>query len=84
MTATHVGHDLLRVTPARRIFVLPLLFGQVLQEGIDPLIHPGPLPLVAVDDHRKEVVADLVDDHRDQTVLGRLAVSTIRLPAAGR
>ena len=74
----HVRHDLFRITPPRRILVFPLLLRQVLQERIDPLIHPGPLSLVAVYDHGEKVVANLVDDHRDQAVFRRLAVGTIR------
>ena len=38
-------------------------------EGVEALIHPDPLPLVGVDHHGEEVVADLVDDDRDHAVL---------------
>ena len=43
--------------------------GQELDEGVEALVHPGPLALVRVDDHREPVVPDLVDDDRDQAVL---------------
>jgi hypothetical protein len=69
--ARHVVDDARGKAARRGITLLPFDLGEVLQEGVDALVHPGPLPLVRVHDHRKEVVTDLVDDGGDQAVLRR-------------
>jgi len=48
-----------------------------LQEAVQPFVHPSPLALIRVDDHREPVVTDLVNDHANQTVLGTRRVSAI-------
>jgi hypothetical protein len=50
-----------------------------LREGVQALIHPRPLALIAVDDHGEEVVAHFVDDHADHAILRPLAVGTVLL-----
>ena len=47
----------LRLAAARGKSFVPLLLGQELEEGVQALVHPGPLALVGVDDHREVVVA---------------------------
>ena len=69
----HVFDDAGRLAAGREVGV-PELFGLELQEAVQPLVHPGPLPLVRVDDHREIGVADLVDDHADQAVLGAFGI----------
>ena len=64
---------------------VPLDLGEVLEEGVEPLIHPGPLAFVAVDDHREVDVPDLVDDDADQAVLGVARIGELaRLLVGGR
>ena len=75
--AGHVGDDVFGLGVTRRIVRFPLLFRKVLEEGVHAFIHPGPLALVGVDDHGEEVMADFVNDDRDETVLGARAVSAI-------
>ena len=48
-----------------------------MDKRVQPFVHPGPLTLVRVDDHREEVVSNLVDDHPDHAILGALAVRAI-------
>ena len=66
----HIRHDQFGFTSLARVVLFPLLLGQVLQERIEPFVHPRPLTLVAVDDHREIVVAYFMDDHGDQIVFG--------------
>ena len=75
--ALHIRDDQFRFPSLGRVVLLPFLFGKVLQEGIETLIHPGPLPLVAIDDHRKIVVTYFMDDDRNQVVFGRRGISPI-------
>ena len=79
--ALHVFDDLGRVTAARGIVVFPFDFGEVLEERVDAFVEPRPLAFVVVDDHRKIVVADLVDDHADEAVFGAGRVSFVVLGA---
>src|SRR5690606_40219944 len=51
------------------VFPTEPLFGQILQKGIESLIHPTPLTFVGVYDHGKEIMPHLVDDHRDHSKL---------------
>jgi hypothetical protein len=81
LVALHVIDDVARWPAAAGVVVVPLLLGEVLHEGVDALVHPGPLPLVAVDDHGEEVVPHLVDDHADHAVLGAFAVGAVLLGA---
>ena len=55
----------------------PLLLGEHLEEGIETLVHPAPLTFVRVDDHWEPVVANFVDDHRDEAVFGALRISPV-------
>ena len=48
----------------------PFKLGKILQEGVDSLVHPGPLALIGVDRHREIDVADFMDDDADEAVLG--------------
>ena len=73
----HVIRDQMRRSTAGGIVEIELLFGQELHEGVQTLVHPPPLTLIAVDDHRKEVMANFVDDHTDGTILDRLAVGAV-------
>ena len=66
---------------ARGVFLLPVALGDLLDEGVEALVHPAPAPLVVVDDHREPVVPDLVNDHADQAVLAPLGVGPVRLGA---
>ena len=81
--ALHVVHDLVGGSAAGRILGIPFLLGQVLEERVQSLVHPRPLPLVRIDDHGEVVVPDFVDDHADHAVLRPLAVGAVRFrPAA--
>ena len=71
-----IGNVACRAT-TRGVVAVPLLLGEVLAEGVEAFVHPGPLALIGIDDHRKEVVAYLVDDHRDHAVFGALGVGAI-------
>ena len=81
--ADHVFDDAGRLAPGGEVGV-PELFGLELQEAVQPLVHPGPLALVGVDDHREIDVADLVDDHADQAVLGAFGVGQAAVVAPHR
>ena len=58
--------------------VFPLGLGERLEERIEAFVHPRPLTLVAIDDHREVVVADLVDDDSDERVFRPLGVGAVR------
>jgi hypothetical protein len=45
-----------------RKVLISLYLAAVLYEGIQPFVHPGPLTLIVVDDHRKEVVPYFMND----------------------
>ncbi len=77
--ALHVVHDIAGLAAPAGVVLVPLLFGEVLHEGVEALVHPGPLPLVGVDDHGEEVVPHLVRDHADHAILGALAVGAVLL-----
>ena len=77
--ADHVVHDVVGLAALGPRIVLPGLHREELHERVQPLVHPGPLTLVGVDDHREPEVTDLVDDHADQPPLGPLGVGAVRL-----
>ena len=79
---THVARDLPGWSTAGWVVPVELLFGEVLHEGVQAFVHPRPLALIGVDDHRVEVVAHLVDDHGDHAVLGASAVGAVGLRAS--
>ena len=54
----------------------------VLQERVEPLVHPRPLPLVRGHDHGEPVVAHLVDGHADEPALGGVGVGAVGLGTA--
>ena len=56
----------------RGIVGLPFLFSEKLKERVKALIHPHPLALVGVNNHREPIVAHFMDDHGDESVLGAL------------
>ena len=62
---------------ARGIILLPFLFGEELHERIEALIHPHPLTLIGIDDHRKPVVAHLVNDDADEPILRALGIGAV-------
>ena len=78
----HVFHDFVGGSAARRVVDVPFLLGEVLHEGVESLVHPRPLALVAVDDHGKEVVAHLVDDDADHAELLRFRIRSVGVGAA--
>ena len=75
--AAHVVDQAAAVAP-RLPLVLPLGFGERFEEGVQALVHPGPLTFVAIDDHREVIVSDLMDDHADERVLGAFRVGAVR------
>ena len=79
LVALHVVHDVPGLAAPAGVVAVPFLLGEVLHEGVQALVHPGPLALVRVDDHGEEVVPHLVDDHADHAVLGPLAVGAVGL-----
>ncbi len=66
LLALHVVDDPARLAAGGGVVLLPLLLGDELQEGVEPLVHPGPLALVRVHHHGEVGVADLVDHHAYQ------------------
>ena len=79
----HVGGDVAGLAAARGVVALPFLLGQVLAERVQALVHPRPLPLVGVHDHREEVVPYFVDNDRNHAVLPLRRVGAVGLgPAA--
>ena len=76
--AAHVVDQAAAVAPGLPM-VLPFGFGERFKEGVEAFVHPGPLTLVAVDDHREVVVADLMDDHADERMLGAFGVGAVLL-----
>ncbi len=73
----HVVGDQVGVATTRAEALFPLLLGLELQEGIDPLIHPGPLAFIGIHRHREIDVADFVDDDTDQATLGQQRIAQI-------
>ena len=72
------------VIPERRVILLPLELRHILEERIEAFIHPGPLPLIGIDDHRKVNVPYLVDDHPDQPIFDTPRIGPLRVgPAFG-
>ena len=57
-----------RVVAEDRELLVPAQLRHPLEEGVDALIHPSPLPLVRVDDHREVVVPHLMNHDTDQAV----------------
>lgn len=55
----------------------PFLLGKHLNEGIEPLVHPAPLPLVGVNDHGEPIVAHFVNDDGDEAVLRAFRVGPV-------
>ena len=78
LLAAHV-FDERAVFPARLAIVFPLGLGERFHECIQAFVHPGPLALVAVHDHREVIVTDLVDDHADEGILRAFGVGAVRL-----
>ena len=74
VVAQHVGGDHFGIAATPFHVFVPLHAGLKFQKRVETLIHPGPLPLIGVDDHRKPVVPDFVDHHTDQAVLGALGI----------
>ena len=76
----HVARDVgkhIGVFPEGREAGVPFDLGEILEKGVQPLVHPSPLPLVTVDDHREIDVPDLVDDDADQAVLGAAGIGDL-------
>jgi hypothetical protein len=73
----HVWDDELWFTPLRWILVLPFLLCKVLQKSVEPFVHPRPLAFIAVHNHRKKIVAHLVDDYRDQPIFRERGIGSI-------
>ena len=71
-----IGDEICR-TSAGRIIIIKFLLRQKLAEGIQSLVHPPPLALVAVDDHREKIMPYFVDDHTDHTIFYGLTVGAI-------
>ena len=79
--ADHERHDRLRLSAAAGPAFVPAPLREPLHEGVEALVHPRPLALVAVDDHREPEVPDLVDDHLDEALLRALAPRAVLLRA---
>ncbi len=77
VAADHIFHDITRLAAGAREFRIPAPLGLELQEAVQALVHPGPLALVAVDDHREPAVADFVDHHADQAIFGPLGIGEL-------
>ena len=56
-----------------RIGFAKILFSHKLQKSVETLVHPGPLPFIAVYYHREIVVAHFVNDHAYHPKLGPVA-----------
>ena len=67
----HVGDHVARDAPAPRQGRIEFIARDRIEEGVDPLVHPGPLPLVRIDRHREIDVPDLVDNDAEQEHLFR-------------
>ena len=75
----HVIDDVTGLAAPAGVVLVPLLLGEVLHEGVEALVHPGPLALIGVDDHGEEVVPHLVRDHADHAILRPFAVGAVLL-----
>ena len=67
----HVGDHVARNPAAPRQSRIEFIASDGIEEGIDPLVHPGPLPLVRIDRHREIDVPDFVDHDAQQEHLFR-------------
>ena len=67
----HIGNHVARDPAAPGQAGVEFVARDGIEEGIDPLVHPGPLPLVRIDGHREIDVPDLVDHDAEQEHLFR-------------
>ena len=71
MVRDHVAHQITRHAAGPRHVRIPFEACDRIEEGVQPLVHPGPLALVRVHRHREVDVPDLVDHDPDEAHLAR-------------
>ena len=67
-------------------FRIPLTSRYRIEVTVEPLIHPGPLPLIRVDDHRKVEVSNLMnhDTNQEPLLRERIGAGTVFLKLCPR
>ena len=75
--ALHVIYNVSCWTATNREFTIPFFFCEVFAKGVQSFVHPSPLTLVAVDNHREEVVSHFVNDHRQHSCFCSFAIRSV-------
>src|SRR5690606_8328870 len=88
----HIRYNTGRNTPPGRINIIgsdslgigfpEFLFSQVLKKSSKTFIHPAPLALINIHDHRKKVVSYFVYDHTYHPVFYPVTICSVRFRTA--